>query len=843
MRHYFDDHSDSQARTTVDGVKIEEPEQWIGNPVFDPALVSLLQELKARSERLEEVPQAKRRTAIGYDDMAKLMRHLQKPETIEAEGAGRCLLFQAFAAVAFTLWLTYDEALQIKRGYIRVSKMDTEQSPYCEATLPFRASNPIGPSQANVYEIHPRPNAPHACCVIALNQWIQWIEHEEGGQLQADDYLFPEVSRDNEIQLEESFSIIRLTSLMNQYAHDAALMHHRHNHLDTHCFRRGGAQYRLIHAQDPWLFQAVKWREGFSEKELSEKLVEYLLDDSQYETSLGGILSLDVSKAQGHTATVRPTTEVPTMESGHATELARIRHEIQEIRREHGDHHQELKQENRVLRQEISELRSDLEQPPTRPYRSSKPSQKRLPRQQPPPTVPQQRRSLRQSSLRASHVIPGISIWKEAIRQWDDGDPEQGLTKPLSQWTTPMIKRNPSTYNERRKIAQEFEFFGRDENRMREAHGNSMDGVTRLLESIRRRCSLQRRREEEDDSEEERCQDEKDGSEYEEAQPEERKEEQEDDDDDDDDDDEEHDDDDEEDDDDDEEAEEKEGEDEEAVEQDKTNRKAQPIPIISNWKEAIQQWEEGDPDNGLTMKKEYGNNMDGVRKLMKAIHNRRKRQKAEGGGGGTRRGRDSVDNVDDEDLDDGEDADKEGSESPPNMVVPRIHNWKQALRQWEKGDPENGLIVPIRDWPPEWRRQSHPGGLHKLYYFRQFIAEEFEFCGRDENRMRELHGKNMGQIKAFVRSIRKRRMEMTQQEKADAPEDENRDDENEEDNEEIWVDVLQEEVEKEVKKEVKNEDEEDLSIRKRRSKAVDDTKASKRTRHRPFGSTSRNIRV
>jgi len=87
--------------------KDEERGEWIGNPVFDTAFVSMMQELKDQDERLEGIRQAKRKTAIGSEDITKLMLHLQKPETIKAEGLARCLFFQAFVATAFTLWLTY----------------------------------------------------------------------------------------------------------------------------------------------------------------------------------------------------------------------------------------------------------------------------------------------------------------------------------------------------------------------------------------------------------------------------------------------------------------------------------------------------------------------------------------------------------------------------------------------------------------------------------------------------------------------------------------------------------------------------------------------------------------
>lgn len=90
---------------TIDGA--EDRGRWVGNPVFDATFVSLMQELKTREDILFGAPQAQRQTAIGYEDMEKLMLHLQKPTTIEAEGLGRCLFSQALASTAFMLWLTY----------------------------------------------------------------------------------------------------------------------------------------------------------------------------------------------------------------------------------------------------------------------------------------------------------------------------------------------------------------------------------------------------------------------------------------------------------------------------------------------------------------------------------------------------------------------------------------------------------------------------------------------------------------------------------------------------------------------------------------------------------------
>ncbi|KAG0339744.1 hypothetical protein BG000_001420, partial [Podila horticola] len=69
---------------TTDGA--EDRGQWVGNPVFDATFVSLMQELRMREDISFGASQAQRQTAIGYEDMEKLMLHLQKPTTIEAEG-------------------------------------------------------------------------------------------------------------------------------------------------------------------------------------------------------------------------------------------------------------------------------------------------------------------------------------------------------------------------------------------------------------------------------------------------------------------------------------------------------------------------------------------------------------------------------------------------------------------------------------------------------------------------------------------------------------------------------------------------------------------------------------
>ncbi|KAG0009539.1 hypothetical protein BGZ81_003333, partial [Podila clonocystis] len=81
-------------------------------------------------------------------------------------------------------------------------------------------------------------------------------------------------------------------------------------------------------------------------------------------------------------------------------------------------------------------------------------------------------------------VIPKISRWKNAIRQWEEGDPENGLAIPLSKWKT-VPYESKGTYAAHQVIVEEFEFLQRNEKKMKIVHGKSMDTVMGLIQSIR----------------------------------------------------------------------------------------------------------------------------------------------------------------------------------------------------------------------------------------------------------------------------------------------------------------------------------------------------------------------
>ncbi|KAG0013642.1 hypothetical protein BGZ81_000916 [Podila clonocystis] len=787
MKLYFEDTfgcwgttwqflSDQDDAAIENGGINEERGEWIGNPVYHPAILSLLQEFKAQDE-LEGTYQANRRSSISYQDMARLIAHLQKPETVKAVGVGLCLFFQSFAAIAYSLWLTFDEVLQIKRGHIRLLRMNTDRSPCFDVILPFRKSNPLDRSRANVYEIFPRPDEPHSCCVSSTLAWIQHIELTNGQRLHADDFLFPRLAKDDSIQLQKQFTVTEVSSWLIKLITDAGLMGHRYTRLDTHCFRRGGAQYRLLHPQEPWSLTAVKWWGGWSEKESTEKILEYLLDNTPYEASFGDMLSPHGSTTQGHADTARLHVELLMMKERFDSALrsvVRLENEVEALKMDNRDLRLDLKQDNveyhRAVIQAKMELRQEIiglgdaiisqldkthgsssnrsytqQRPPTgrsysqqrsttdsysrsytqRPRRQSYQSEPVDPLYYEDQNPPEENRPKEEEESRESRQrqkapldppaqrIPPILSWREAIQQWEVGDPENGLTVPLRDWSAAWRRRSGAHYI-RKLIFKEYEHFDRDADKMRAVYGANMTGVvSRFVKAI---CKRHRRQ---------------------------------------------------------------------------TARK----------KKRTRGCADSDSDDNVYLEEE------GEDEQVEALS--------------------VVAKLDDDDFGPQPVVKFEGDLSHL-PVVPKINHWRQAIQQWEHGDPERGLLVPIRDWPLEWRRTDR---INKTYHNRRRIVDEYETCGRDEAEMRKIHGKKMDGAYSLLVSINnRRRKEQRQRKQEEALEDAGRDDDDDDDEVDVWEDALEE-----ADIEVKEEEEVPILVRKRKNtpSEVDASKMFKPSRVQP----------
>ncbi|KAG0088841.1 hypothetical protein BGZ93_010158 [Podila epicladia] len=409
--------------------------------------------------------------------------------------------------------LGFDEVLLLKGEHVRIGKPSSKEPQWFYSVsvfVPFRRSD--DPSQANVYyRIQPQAEEPHTCFVSKLLDWFEWTIQHEHRTLQGNDFLFPYHTSDDLTRLKEPFTSSMVLQLINRYASDAGILNPKYARLDTHCLRRSGALYRLVHAKNTWHFDVIRWWGGWSENAPAEEIVRYLLDDTQDRASFGTVMSLRQNRFQGHTGAARRALEdlvmrdriesaIQSMESIYMSALAKIEQDRHDIRNERNGLQHAITELRNTVDRHIENVAHALashgsaEACPPVTELAPESGQSQQPQAQP-PHQPRQRRAQVPPLQHLEQTIPDITHWKEAIRQWEKGDRTNGLTIALSKWTTDMKKapQHKRSYEARKKIVEQYKIYGQDGRRMRKEYGDKMNTVGGLLTAIDLRIKLQRK--------------------------------------------------------------------------------------------------------------------------------------------------------------------------------------------------------------------------------------------------------------------------------------------------------------------------------------------------------------
>ena len=165
-----------------------------------------------------------------------------------------------------------------------------------------------------------------------LPKWRAYLQKlQPNRQVEKDDYIFPHIAPNGLIHPKREMSYDSLQALLTKFTTAAGL----EKHYTTHCFRRGGAQYRFMYAPigKRWPLSWIRWwggwavREhvsfghgqgfGYSRKTITkvDTLMKYLIDSLQsFETGHGNALhpiplELDKSFMGEHTAMQHATGE------------------------------------------------------------------------------------------------------------------------------------------------------------------------------------------------------------------------------------------------------------------------------------------------------------------------------------------------------------------------------------------------------------------------------------------------------------------------------------------------------------------------------------------------------
>lgn len=118
----------------------------------------------------------------------------------------------------------------------------------------------------NQYHVYPKPEVPATNAFVWLLVWMKWLALTcYGRELTPTDCLFPTIGANSVVRIGEPLSRETFQNWINEAVEGAGIP----GYFSTHCFRRGGAQYRFMHAPtgQRWTLATVRWWGGWAEHE------------------------------------------------------------------------------------------------------------------------------------------------------------------------------------------------------------------------------------------------------------------------------------------------------------------------------------------------------------------------------------------------------------------------------------------------------------------------------------------------------------------------------------------------------------------------------------------------
>ena len=96
--------------------------------------------------------------------------------------------------------------------------------------------------KGNIYDIYWQDDVPEIDMSVHLPRWKAFLVKQIGRELEGDDFLFPYIAPNGVIYMKRAMSYTTLQTLLTGFSLGAGVQ----SHFTTHCFRRGGAQYRFM---------------------------------------------------------------------------------------------------------------------------------------------------------------------------------------------------------------------------------------------------------------------------------------------------------------------------------------------------------------------------------------------------------------------------------------------------------------------------------------------------------------------------------------------------------------------------------------------------------------------
>ncbi|KAH6911753.1 hypothetical protein BKA70DRAFT_1423507 [Coprinopsis sp. MPI-PUGE-AT-0042] len=513
-----------------------------GNPAKAPCVSNVMKAIKTRVGRKGEAAYRDHAEAMSIEDMDRLMAWsllkcppdwLLNPPTdvallkVTAEHG----FIRGYASGAFTLFGRNNEMLDLRVGDVRLDCVSPDGKPFTFVVLSERkgwqkkASGDSDCSQG--FELYDRPDEPSINAHRHIGPFMAFIELRIGRKLKPDEYVFPYIAPNGVVHPDRPCSYTFISDLLTKFTQGASINHS----YTTHCFRRGGAQYRFQYAPEEkrWDLSTVQWWGDWAVGEDGvDTLIKYLVNSLHHqENSHQGAMHPDrvrksgrAERVEGCTATREDLLDFKASVSRDiAADFSNFRAWLPTVLESFATASgASIKispsQLSFISASQLSVATSASQILPA----SSSTAVQSVPEPTPSPPIHDdtEHQAAHCSNASTEAPLPGLVIpnlpkggeaWKVAVRQWEQGG--GNLTVPLRDWPRPWytgamkntfgVKRG-----QRQLIFEAYERCGRDDAEFVRRYPGASKGIHILLAELRRVLPAGERRVSKNGSPEER---------------------------------------------------------------------------------------------------------------------------------------------------------------------------------------------------------------------------------------------------------------------------------------------------------------------------------------------------
>ena len=357
-------------------------------------------------------------------------------------------MYMSIFALTFFCWFRIEETLSLKLKNIRkeVYKDGHIEYSYLSLNLGARKTDQLG-EKLSIYELHDEIDAPFISVKSRITLWLEaYSSYTESfdGDTNNELQLFPSISATGQVRPNCPIQSATINSLLKKFAMSKNICKTKDGvliaNLTSHCFRRGGAQYRFFYCQAKWTLTAIKAWGGWSKEESGNTLINYLINDYEIREESFGDMASPFRRDRNFSLLENAPKDSYSQIQLLSCSIARMEEKLTEF----------------LSRQERTPKRTEPNREPIEDETTSHP-------------------------VRLFYSVS--KGWKGWLQQWEHGEPPLG---PVKLWNSTKRnetdrhgKRSNNTfYSNRKLLAMEFAHFGNDEALFNQQYGNEKVNVT-----------------------------------------------------------------------------------------------------------------------------------------------------------------------------------------------------------------------------------------------------------------------------------------------------------------------------------------------------------------------------